>query len=75
MELINLALNRDSLLRCDKILCSSTLMTCLVASPETSLHLWEFTQRHIPAILRHLILQNICRKFYVLKEVWAAIMP
>jgi hypothetical protein len=48
VELINLALNRDSLLMCDNILCASTLMPCLVASPETSLHWWEFTQCYIP---------------------------
>jgi len=48
VDLINLVLNRDSLLRCDKILCLSTLMICLVASTETSVHLWEFTQRYVP---------------------------
>lgn len=29
-------------------MCSSTLIICLVASPGTSVHLWEFTQRHSP---------------------------
>jgi hypothetical protein len=48
VKLIHLALNRASLLRCDTILYSSTLMICLVASAKTSVHLWEFTQLHIP---------------------------
>jgi len=48
VELIHLALNRTSRLRCDRILCSSTLMICLVASAKTLVHLWESTQLHIP---------------------------
>lgn len=77
MKLIRLALNRASLLRCDTILCCSTLMLCLLASPEASVLLWEFTQLHIPegshpkASDRTKYMQEI----FVLKEICVAVVP